>query len=61
MEVAIGCQHLDGAKGCQRLDGAKQGWRHEFEVGGAQCIGRWGGVNTVKTLIFEKGGGCRTR
>jgi len=27
--------------------------------GGGQCIGRWG-VNTVKTLRFEKGGGCMT-
>jgi len=25
--------------------------------GGGQCIGRWG-INTVKTLKFEKGGGA---
>jgi len=34
----------------------EQGWPHEFE-GVGQCIGRWGGVNTVEILKFEKGGG----
>jgi len=35
-----------------------QGRRHKFEGGGGRCIGRWGGVNTVKILKFEKGGGA---
>jgi len=33
-----------------------EGQCHEFD-GGGQCIGRWG-VNTVKTLKLEKGGGA---
>jgi len=36
----------------------KQGWPHTFE-GGGQSIGRLG-VNTVKILNFEKGGGSMT-
>jgi len=35
---------------------AAQGRRHEFDCGG-QYIGRCG-VNTVKTLTFEKGEGA---
>jgi len=31
--------------------------RHEFEREEGQCIGRWG-VNTVKILKVEKGGGA---
>jgi len=34
-----------------------QGRRQKIEGEGGQCIVRWGGgVNTVKTLTFEKGG-----
>jgi len=33
-------------------------WRYEFEGGGIKALE---GVGTVKTLTFEKGGGCMTR
>jgi len=36
-------------------------WRHhEFENGGGVNALEGAGVNTVKTLKFEKGGGCMT-
>jgi len=34
-----------------------QGRRHEFEGGGGIIAWEGRGVNTVKTLTFEKGGG----
>jgi len=36
-----------------------QGRRHKFEGWGVNAL-EVGGVNTVKTLKYEKGGGCMT-
>jgi len=36
-----------------------KGGATNLKVGGGECIERWeGGVNAVKALTFEKGGGA---
>jgi len=35
-----------------------KGGTMNLKVGGGQCVGRWGGVKTVKTLKFEEWGGA---
>jgi len=49
--------HILPPSACHFLSSHARAAPRIWRWGGGQCIGRWG-VNTVKTLKFEKGGEC---